>query len=111
MSAEQRQAPWGGIAFLAVLLVLLISGGIHTYNWMQDEQQAPVQVIDFSGQFEQLDVLKLERLIRQSQPGSFFALDVNDIHRLLEQQAWVYRASVRKQWPNRLKVYLVEQTV
>ncbi len=71
MSAEQRQAPWGGIAFLAVLLVLLISGGIHTYNWMQDEQQAPVQVIDFSGQFEQLDVLKLERLIRQSQPGSF----------------------------------------
>ena len=77
---------------------------------MQDEQQAPVQVIDFSGQFEQLDVLKLERLIRQSQPGSFFALDVNDIHRLLEEQAWVYRASVRKQWPNRLKVYLVEQT-
>ena len=110
MSAEQRQAPWGGIAFLAVLVVLLISGGIHTYNWMQDEQQAPVQVIDFSGQFEQLDVLKLERLIRQSQPGSFFALDVNDIHRLLEEQAWVYRASVRKQWPNRLKVYLVEQT-
>ena len=43
MSAEQRQAPWGGIAFLAVLVVLLISGGIHTYNWMQDEQQAPVQ--------------------------------------------------------------------
>lgn len=110
MSAEQRQAPWGGIAFLAVLVVLLIGGGIHTYNWMQDEQQAPVQVIDFSGQFEQLDVLKLERLIRQSQPGSFFALDVNDIHRLLEEQAWVYRASVRKQWPNRLKVYLVEQT-
>lgn len=110
MSAEQRQAPWGGIAFLAVLVVMLGIGGVHTYNWMQDEQQAPVQVIDFSGQFEQLDVLRLERLIRQSQPGSFFALDVNVIHQLLEDQAWVYRASVRKQWPNRLKVYLVEQT-
>lgn len=110
MSAEQRQAPWGGIAFLAVLVVMLGIGGVHTYNWMQDEQQAPVQVIDFSGQFEQLDVLRLERLIRQSQPGSFFALDVNVIHQLLEEQAWVYRASVRKQWPNRLKVYLVEQT-
>ncbi|GGF74550.1 cell division protein FtsQ/DivIB [Alteromonas lipolytica] len=110
MSAQQRQAPWGGIAFLVVLVVMLIIGGVHTYNWMQDEQQAPVQVIDFSGQFEQLDVLRLERLIRQSQPGSFFALDVNDIHQLLEDQAWVYRASVRKQWPNRLKVYLVEQT-
>ena len=110
MSAEQRQAPWGGIAFLAVLVVMLGIGGVHTYNWMHDEQQAPVQVIDFSGQFEQLDVLRLERLIRQSQPGSFFALDVNVIHQLLEEQAWVYRASVRKQWPNRLKVYLVEQT-
>ncbi|NVK55692.1 MAG: FtsQ-type POTRA domain-containing protein [Alteromonadaceae bacterium] len=110
MSADQRQAPWGGIAFLAVLIVLLIIGGVLTHQWMQDEQQAPVQVIDFSGKFEQIDVLRLERLIRRSQPGSFFALDVNDIHQLLEQQAWVYRASVRKQWPNRLKVYLVEQT-
>lgn len=110
MSTEPHLTPWGGIAFLAVLVVMLSIGGIHTYNWMQDEQQAPVQVIDFSGQFEQLDVLKLERLIRQSQPGSFFTLDVNDIHHLLEEQAWVYRASVRKQWPNRLKVYLVEQT-
>ncbi|MDC8832634.1 cell division protein FtsQ/DivIB [Alteromonas gilva] len=110
MSADQRQAPWGGIAFLAVVVVLLGIGSVLTFQWMQDEQQAPVQVIDFSGQFEQLDVLRLERLIRRSQPGSFFALDVNEIHQLLEQQAWVYRASVRKQWPNRLKVYLVEQT-
>lgn len=110
MSTEQLKTPWGGIAFLVVLVVLLIVGGVRTYGWMQDEQRTPVQVIDFSGQFKQVDVLRLEKLIRQAQPGSFFALDVNDIHELLEQQAWVYRASVRKQWPNRLKVYLVEQT-
>ncbi|MFS1702029.1 cell division protein FtsQ/DivIB [Alteromonas sp. AMM-1] len=110
MTAQQHSVPWGGITFLVMLFAVLVATGIKTYSWMQDEQRAPVQVIDFSGRFKHLDVLKLEKLIRQSQPGSFFALDVNDIHQLLEQQPWVYRASVRKQWPNRLKVYLVEQT-
>lgn len=109
-SGEQRDIPWGGIAFLVVVLLALMIVGFGTYKWMQDEQQSPVQVVDFSGRFENVDVLRLEKLIRLSQPGSFFALNVNDIHQLLEGQAWVYRASVRKQWPNRLKVYLVEQT-
>jgi cell division protein FtsQ len=100
---------FGGIAFLVIVLVSLLVAAISTYDWLQDEQKAPVQVVDFTGQFEHLDILGLERLIRQSQPGSFFALDVNDVHELLEQQAWIFRASVRKQWPNTLKVYLVEQ--
>ena len=69
----------------------------------------PVQVIDFSGDYQYIDITKLERLIREAQPGSFFALDVNDVFRLVEAQPWVYRASVRKKWPNTLKIYLVEQ--
>ncbi len=110
MAAKQQSAQWGGITFLVVVFAVLVAVGVKTYSWMQDEQRAPVQVIDFSGRFKHLDVLKLEKLIRQSQPGSFFSLDVNYINQLFEQQAWVYRASVRNQWPNRLKVYLVEQT-
>ncbi len=101
---------WGGVIFLLLIVSGLLFGGVKTYRWMQDEQQMPVQVIDFSGDYRYVNIARLERLIRQSQPGSFFALDVNDVYRLVEAQPWIYRASVRKQWPNTLKIYLVEQT-
>lgn len=100
----------GGLLFLVSILTGLVVGGMQVNAWLQDEQRAPVQVVDFSGDFKHIDVLKLERLIRESQPGSFFSLDVNDVFELIEAQPWVYRASVRKQWPNTLKIYLVEQT-
>lgn len=108
-STKSKQALWSGIAFLIVVLASLVFAGIKASHYMQDEQQVPVQVIDFSGDYRYINVAKLERLIRQAQPGSFFALDVNDVFELVEAQPWVYRASVRKKWPNTLKIYLVEQ--
>ncbi|QJR80022.1 FtsQ-type POTRA domain-containing protein [Alteromonas pelagimontana] len=105
-----RTAFWAGVVFLLVVLTALVMGGIKVQAWLQDEQRAPVQVVDFSGEFEHVNVVQLERLIRKSQPGSFFALDVNEVFQLVESQPWIYRASVRKQWPNTLKIYLVEQT-
>lgn len=100
---------WGGVAFLVLVLAGLVAGGFQVRAWLQDEQRMPVQVVDFSGDFSHVKIGRLERLIRKSQPGSFFALDVNEVYELVEAQPWIYRASVRKQWPNTLKIYLVEQ--
>ncbi|MCW8107069.1 cell division protein FtsQ/DivIB [Alteromonas ponticola] len=101
---------WSGVVFLLLVLIGLAVAGVKTYDWLQDEQRMPVQVVDFSGDYKHVDVVRLERLIRKSQPGSFFSLDVNEVYQLVEAQPWIYRASVRKQWPNKLKIYLVEQT-
>ncbi len=109
MAGSTRYRLFSGIAFLAVVLLSLIYGGFQVREWLQDEQRMPVQVVDFSGDFSHVNIGRLEQLIRQSQPGSFFALDVNEVYRLVEAQPWIYRASVRKQWPNTLKIYLVEQ--
>lgn len=107
--AKSHTALIGGVSFLLVVLASLVFGAIKANQYLQDEQQMPVQVIDFSGDYQHIDIAKLERLIRKAQPGSFFALDVNDVFQLVEAQPWVYRASVRKKWPNTLKIYLVEQ--
>ena len=108
--SKSKSAIWGGVAFLILVLSGIVFGAIKANQYLFDEQQMPVQVIDFSGSYQHVDITKLERLIRQAQPGSFFALDVNDVFELLESQPWIYRASVRKKWPNVLKIYLVEQT-
>ncbi len=108
LSREQVRF-YSGVLFLLVVVGSLIYGSIVVRDWLKDEQRMPVQVIDFSGEYEHINIARLERKIRKSQPGSFFELDVNEVFELIESQPWVYRASVRKQWPNRLKIYLVEQ--
>ena len=99
----------GGVSFLVAVIVGLGIAAVYVNQWLYDEQQLPVQQIEFVGERNYVDVVRLEQLVRKSQPGSFFALDVNRVYELLESQPWVYRASVRKQWPNRLTIYIVEQ--
>ncbi len=98
-----------GFIFFLLVIGSLIFGAVKVQEWLQDEQQLPVQRIIFSGERTVLDDAQMEAAIRASQKGSFFALDVNEVHQLLESMPWVYRASVRKRWPSSLHIYLVEQ--
>ena len=105
------QGPNGLIGLLVFLFVIagFIYGGIQVIKWLEDEQQLPVQKVIFSGQRDVLVDAQMEAIIRKHQKGSFFALDVNKVHKILEDMPWVYRASVRKRWPSNLHIYLVEQ--
>lgn len=107
---ENKQQPaWGGLAFLLVVLVGLFYAGFVLNDWLEDEQQVPVQQIVVSGDRQFIDDAVVKKLIRDKHPGSFFELDVEQVHHDLEALPWVYRASVRKRWPNSLNIYLVEQ--
>jgi cell division protein FtsQ len=98
-----------GLAFFICLLVVLGYALVKLNYWLEDAQQAPVQDIVVSGDRIFIDDQQIEMLIKQSQPGSFFELDVNQTHQAVEALPWVYRASVRKRWPRGLEVFVVEQ--
>ena len=98
-----------GLMFFICLLMLLAYGVFKLNIWLEDEQQAPVQDIIVSGEKTFIDVQQIQMLIKQSQPGSFFELDVNQTHQTIESLPWVYRASVRKRWPSGLEIFVVEQ--
>ena len=98
-----------GLTFFVILLVLLVYGLIKLNVWLEDEQQAPVQNIVISGNRIFINAQQIESLIKQSQLGSFFELDVNQTHQTVEALPWVYRASVRKRWPSGLEIFVVEQ--
>lgn len=99
-----------GLLVFVVVIVAFIYGGLSVKQWLEDEQQMPVQKVIFSGTRLVLDDAQMEAQIRQNQKGSFFALNVDEVHQLLEEMPWVYRASVRKRWPSSLHIYVVEQT-
>lgn len=98
-----------GLAFFITVLVLLVFAGIKLSVWLEDEQKAPVQDIVVSGERTFIQEHKIEALIKRTQPGSFFELDVEQTHQTVEAMPWVYRASVRKRWPSGLEIYVVEQ--
>ncbi|MEO9911616.1 MAG: hypothetical protein ABJF16_18745, partial [Lentilitoribacter sp.] len=79
---KDKASLWGGVVFLLFVIAALVFGAVKANGYMQDEQQMPVQVIDFSGDYQHVNISRLERLIRKSQPGSFFALDVNEVFEL-----------------------------
>jgi cell division protein FtsQ len=98
-----------GLSVFAVVIGLLIFGGFKSFQWLQDEQRLPVQDIVLTGQIRMLDAKALEKRIREQNAGSFFAIDVNDVHRLVESEAWIYSASIRKRWPSSLYIHVVEE--
>lgn len=98
-----------GLSVLIAVLALLTWGGVKSYQWLQDEQRLPVQNIVFSGNLKMLDVPSLEKTIRARHSGSFFAIDVNEVHRLVESEPWIYSASIRKRWPSSLYIHVIEQ--
>jgi cell division protein FtsQ len=106
---SERSHFYMGVVFFICVLLLLVFGLVKLNTWLEDEQQAPVQNIVVSGDRIFINDQQIEKLIKQSQSGSFFELDVNQTHLTVEAMPWVYRASVRKRWPSGLEIYVVEQ--
>ena len=44
-SGKSKTAVWGGVAFLLFVIAGLVFGGLKANQYLQDEQQMPVQVI------------------------------------------------------------------
>ncbi|WP_416306118.1 cell division protein FtsQ/DivIB [Neptunicella sp. SCSIO 80796] len=100
---------WLGVSFFVVVSLLAIWAVQQLNLWLKDEQRLPVQEIVIAGERQFINDQQVEAVIRQAQPGSFFELDVNKALEAVEAMPWVHKASVRKEWPSTLKVFLVEQ--
>lgn len=106
---ENAPRPIGGMVFLAVVILSLVYGVWWLNQWLEDAQKAPINQIVVSIKGSQLDESTIQQQIRSNHPESFFNLDVDQLHQEIEQIPWVYRASIRKRWPNSLMIYVVEQ--
>lgn len=72
-------------------------------------QAIPVERIVVKGKLEHTRRLALEEMVQPALVGGFLGADLEQIQRQLERLPWVYRASVKRQWPSALEIHVLEQ--
>lgn len=111
---EAVDAPsrWEFIAGVTVFIVIVLGFLIGSYqllNWITDAEQVPLEGVIIQGERVHTEDSDVLNAIIAGDVGSFFTADVDEIRHRIEALPWVYSASVRKEWPQRLRVFLVEQ--
>jgi cell division protein FtsQ len=96
-----------GLTLLWALLLLIVSA--FALDWMLRPDNFPVENVDFEGQFKHVTRQQLIDVLNGEVGGNFYALDLDAVKARVESLPWVYRASVRRNWPRDLHIRLTEQ--
>ncbi len=78
-------------------------------GWMEDAQRLPLSKLVLTGErhYTRNDDIR-QWILALGEPGTFMTQDVNIIQTQIEQRLpWIKQVSVRKQWPDELKIHLV----
>ena len=94
------------------LLLVLFSIGLllHlTFSWMLDEQRLPLSKLILQGELEYISGKDIQlALSNMDSIGTFMSQNVDELQQTITELPWVAQVSIRKQWPDLIKVYLVE---
>lgn len=106
-----KQVNWPRMAqfgFFLLVISLLWYGFNVAQQRLRDEQNAPIRTLVVLGQPEHVDEQAIIAAIQRGPVGSFFDVDVQAIQQRVEALPWIKQASIRKQWPDKLQVYVTE---
>lgn len=103
---------WIGFFIFVILIYALQSSFFKLKHWLTDQNSLPLTALVLTGDKLHVteDVVR-SVLNKQKDKLNFFTLEIADIQKQLEDRPWVYSASIRKNWPDTLKIHIVEQTV
>ncbi len=110
---KQEKLHWGfwlGVVFFVLVIVAICSLAWFVTKRMAADESAPVTSIVISGEMPYTQKRDIEQAIDVVNLGNFFHVDVNQVQNRVLALPWVYSVSVRKKWPNELKIYVVDQT-
>jgi cell division protein FtsQ len=94
-----------GLLLVAVLASTMLLGK----QWLSDPWRFPLNVVEVKGDFRYLDKQVLQAAVAPHATGGFFTVDVAAIRTAAEQLPWVHKASVKRVWPETLRLQIEEQ--
>lgn len=101
---------WGKLKYIlsAVTVLLLAILLIIGYNYLKDPKHLPIKTVKVEGKLIYLQRDQLQALIEPYVSMSFFMVDVQSIQKALSSEPWVANSSVRRVWPDTLRVHVEE---
>ncbi|PKF62233.1 cell division protein FtsQ [Psychromonas sp. psych-6C06] len=100
------------VLFFIALLYLLQLSYFNLKNWLTDEKSVPLSALILTGDNTHITFNNVrDVLINQEDRLNFFTVEIAQIQKELEDMPWVYSVSIRKRWPDTLKVHIVEQSI
>ncbi|SPP32251.1 Cell division protein FtsQ [Arsenophonus endosymbiont of Aleurodicus floccissimus] len=98
-----------GIIFFLIVLGTIIWSGWMVLNWMKDVNRFPISKLVITGErhYTRDDNVR-KAILALGMPGTFMTIDVNAIQNQIKTIPWIRQVTVRKQWPDELKIHLAE---
>ncbi|PQJ67922.1 cell division protein FtsQ/DivIB [Photobacterium angustum] len=107
--SPKKWSRWGGLAFFLFVIGFTVWLFSATKSWMTDTNRLPLSQLVIQGQLHYLTKDNVRQTILTiDHLGTFMTQDVNTIQAHVEALPWVAHAAVRKQWPDTIKVFIVE---
>ena len=100
---------WLGFGFFVSVVIGTGLGLVSLYQVAMDVNQVPLRRLQVQGELQFVSTTEVREVLVQQPLGSFFSADVDTIRDQVESIPWVKRASIRKEWPDLLRVFVVEQ--
>ena len=98
-----------GMIFLLMVIGVMVLGGVMVVKWMDDASRLPLSKLVVTGDthYTTHDDIR-QAILSLGPPGTFMSQNVDVIQQQIERLPWIKQVSVRKQWPDELKIHLVE---
>ncbi|WP_373852418.1 cell division protein FtsQ/DivIB [Vibrio vulnificus] len=98
-----------GAAFFVLVVALIGSILYSTLSWMWDDQRLPLSKIILQGDLQYVTADDVQHAFGSiTHIGTFMSQDVSVLQESVEALPWVAHASIRKQWPDTVKVFITE---
>jgi cell division protein FtsQ len=101
--AALRFAAWlAALALVALPIVAVMNGWLASDRW-------PFRELRIDAEFHRVSAEQVRAAAAPHLGAGFFAVDLGEVRRALQQLPWVEQVEVRKRWPDRIEVRVVER--
>lgn len=94
-----------GVFFIIIFIVLSVYGT----NYMLSPNTLPIKHVKVEGVFNRLSQTELKKNVVNNIQGGFFNINVDKVRLALLNMPWVKDVTVKRVWPDSLKVVVNEQ--
>ena len=98
----------------AVVILMVVAGlvaGLFGLDHVLRPSTFPVRSVSFEGPFKHVDQQQLANALVPVVSGNFYLLDLDAIKQRAERVPWVHQVSVRRQWPDGVRIRFTEQVL